>query len=123
VTIFFGCLHELLQLKIKLVQAKLDLCICDTVAVTVDIKKFPEEEMLISQLVEHPDVIVFYPVRCTVEETPSSRDHSRKDVTQHGGRGHIDHEDPVIAYANTAGEKCNSYPVNTCSAKDSINQY
>ncbi len=113
----------MLQLKIELVQAKLDLCICDTVTVTVDIKKFPEEEMPISQLVEHPGVIVLYPVRCTVEELSSSRDHSRKDVTQHGGRGHINHEDPVITYANTAGEKCNGYPVDNCSAKDSINWY
>jgi hypothetical protein len=39
---------------IKLVQAKLDLCICNTVAVPVDVKKFPEEGMPISQLVEHP---------------------------------------------------------------------
>ncbi len=99
------------------------MCICDAVAVPVDVKEFLEEEMLNGQLVEHPDVIVLYPVRCTVEEPSSSRDHSRKDVPQHGGRGNIDHENPVVAYANTAREKCNSYTLNAHGAEDRINQY
>ncbi len=108
---------------IKLVQAKLDLCIRNTVAVPVDVKKFPEEEMPISQLVEHLYIIILYPVRCTVEKPSSSWDYSRKDVTQHRGRCHINHKDPVIAYAKTAEEKCNGYPVDARGAKDCVYWY
>ena len=108
---------------IKLFQAKLDLCISNTVAVPVNVKKFPEEEMPINQLVEHLYIIILYPVRCTVEKPSSSWDYSRKDVTQHRGRCHINHKDPVITYAKTAGGKCNRYPVDAHGAKYRIYWY